>query len=78
MCARDLCWSTCGGTAACVRIKRVPLSQLTPNKKTTQTPGNTEKGGDPEIVRESQRRRYADVSLVDKVVQLDNEWRAGE
>jgi hypothetical protein len=29
-------------------------------------------------VRESQRRRFADVGLVDKVVQLDNDWRAGE
>ena len=26
-----------------------------------------EKGGNPEIVRESQRRRFADVSLVDQV-----------
>jgi hypothetical protein len=37
-----------------------------------------EKGGDPELVRESQRRRYADVGLVDKVIELDNEWRNGE
>lgn len=37
-----------------------------------------EKGGDPEIVRESQRRRFADVKLVDKVVELDAEWREGE
>ncbi len=36
-----------------------------------------EKGGDPEIVRESQRRRFADVSLVDKVIELDQEWRQG-
>ncbi|PNH10119.1 Serine--tRNA ligase [Tetrabaena socialis] len=34
-----------------------------------------EKGGDPEVVRESQRRRYADVSVVDKVIELDTEWR---
>ncbi|KAF8063832.1 Serine--tRNA ligase [Scenedesmus sp. PABB004] len=34
-----------------------------------------EKGGDPERVRESQRRRFADVGLVDKVVQLDADWR---
>jgi len=34
-----------------------------------------EKGGDPEIIRESQRRRFADVSLVDKVIELDKEWR---
>ena len=26
-----------------------------------------EKGGNPDLVRESQRRRFADVSLVDKV-----------
>ncbi|KAG2442434.1 hypothetical protein HXX76_002520 [Chlamydomonas incerta] len=35
----------------------------------------TEKGGDPEIVRESQRRRFADVTLVDQVIALDGEWR---
>jgi hypothetical protein len=37
----------------------------------------TEKGGNPEAVRESQRRRFADVSLVDKVIELDAEWRQG-
>lgn len=35
----------------------------------------TEKGGNPELIRESQRRRYADVTVVDKVIELDNEWR---
>lgn len=35
----------------------------------------TDKGGDPEIVRESQRRRFADVTLVDQVIALDTEWR---
>ena len=35
----------------------------------------TDKGGDPEIVRESQRRRFADVSKVDEVISLDAEWR---
>jgi len=34
-----------------------------------------DKGGDPEIIRESQRRRYADVGLVDKVCELDDQWR---
>ncbi|KAG1654588.1 hypothetical protein FOA52_008735 [Chlamydomonas sp. UWO 241] len=34
-----------------------------------------EKGGNPELVRESQRRRFADVSQVDKVIELDEEWR---
>jgi hypothetical protein len=35
------------------------------------------KGGKPDLVRESQRRRYADVSLVDKVIDLDKQWRDG-
>ena len=35
----------------------------------------TDQGGDPELVRESQRRRYADVGLVDKVIAYDEEWR---
>jgi seryl-tRNA synthetase len=34
-----------------------------------------EKGFDPEIVRESQRRRYASVEIVDEVINLDKEWR---
>lgn len=34
-----------------------------------------EKGGNPEIIRESQRRRYAKVELVDEVIALDKEWR---
>jgi hypothetical protein len=36
-----------------------------------------ERGGNPDVVRESQRRRYADVSLVDKVLELDLKWREG-
>eukprot|EP00201_Polytomella_parva_P013922 CAMPEP_0175051398 /NCGR_PEP_ID=MMETSP0052_2-20121109/7774_1 /TAXON_ID=51329 ORGANISM="Polytomella parva, Strain SAG 63-3" /NCGR_SAMPLE_ID=MMETSP0052_2 /ASSEMBLY_ACC=CAM_ASM_000194 /LENGTH=445 /DNA_ID=CAMNT_0016315671 /DNA_START=44 /DNA_END=1381 /DNA_ORIENTATION=- len=35
----------------------------------------TEKGGDPEIIRESQRRRFSDVNKVDEIIALDNEWR---
>lgn len=34
-----------------------------------------DQGGDPEIIRESQRRRFADVGLVDRVLELDLEWR---
>lgn len=34
-----------------------------------------DRGGDPNLVRESQRRRYADVLLVDKVLEWDAEWR---
>ncbi|EKX49677.1 hypothetical protein GUITHDRAFT_67599 [Guillardia theta CCMP2712] len=34
-----------------------------------------EKGGDPEKVRESQRRRHKDVQIVDKVIEADVQWR---
>ncbi|PIN26634.1 Seryl-tRNA synthetase [Handroanthus impetiginosus] len=34
-----------------------------------------EKGGDPEKIRESQQRRFANVDLVDEVIQLDKVWR---
>lgn len=34
-----------------------------------------EKGGNPELVRESQRRRYASVEIVNEVIRLDKEWR---
>ncbi|WOL15277.1 serine--tRNA ligase [Canna indica] len=34
-----------------------------------------EKGFDPEIIRESQRRRFASVDVVDEVIHLDREWR---
>ena len=34
-----------------------------------------DQGGNPDLVRESQRRRYADVTLVDKVIEYDEEWR---
>ena len=34
-----------------------------------------EKGGDPEKLRESQKKRFKDVTLVDKVVEIDNKWR---
>ncbi|MDP2435814.1 MAG: serine--tRNA ligase [archaeon] len=35
-----------------------------------------ERGGDPDFIRESQRRRHADVGLVDKVIELQARWRA--
>jgi len=34
-----------------------------------------EKGGDPELVRESQRKRFADVEIVDKIIHLDEVCR---
>ena len=33
-----------------------------------------EKGGNPELVRESQRKRGANVQLVDDIIQLDKDW----
>ena len=35
----------------------------------------TDKGGDPEKMRENQRRRFKDEKLVDMVVEKDNQWR---
>lgn len=34
-----------------------------------------EKGHDPERIRESQRRRFARVEIVDEVIDLDRKWR---
>lgn len=34
-----------------------------------------DKGGDPELVRASQRQRYADVKVVDEVIQLYEDWK---
>jgi len=34
-----------------------------------------EKGHNPELIRESQRRRFAPVEIVDEVIDLDKEWR---
>ena len=37
-----------------------------------------EKGGNPDKIRENQRKRYCDVSMVDKIVDADEKWRKGE
>ena len=34
-----------------------------------------EKGGNPELVKKSQRDRFADETLVDQVIELDEKWR---
>ncbi|KAF2310175.1 hypothetical protein GH714_007068 [Hevea brasiliensis] len=34
-----------------------------------------EKGHNPEIIRESQRRRFANVDIIDEIIALDREWR---
>jgi seryl-tRNA synthetase len=34
-----------------------------------------EKGGDPDKIKESQKKRYAKVELVDEVIELDQDWR---
>ena len=36
----------------------------------------TEKGGNPDKIRENQKNRYCDVGAVDGVIDLDNQWRA--
>ncbi|KAH9614786.1 hypothetical protein KSS87_022896 [Heliosperma pusillum] len=36
-----------------------------------------DKGGNPELIRESQRRRFKDVAIVDEIIALDLEWRRG-
>lgn len=35
------------------------------------------KGGDPNRIRESERRRFADPANVDLVIALDEQWREG-
>ena len=37
-----------------------------------------ETGGNPDKIRENQRKRYCDVSMVDKIVEADEKWRKGE
>jgi seryl-tRNA synthetase len=36
-----------------------------------------DKGGNPDLIRESQRRRGASVELVDKIIDMYDEWRKG-
>ena len=35
-----------------------------------------EKGGNPDIVRDSERKRGRDSSTVDKIIEVDEKWRA--
>ena len=37
-----------------------------------------DKGGDPDKIRENQRKRFKDVSYVDNVVEADTKWRKRE
>lgn len=39
--------------------------------------GTAEKGGNPDLIRESQKRRYQSTEQVDKVIELDKQWRNG-
>ena len=34
-----------------------------------------DQGGDPDKIREAQRKRYKDVSHVEKVIEADTKWR---
>ena len=36
-----------------------------------------EKGGNPDLIRESQRRRFESVEIVDEIIAKDLEWRGG-
>lgn len=36
-----------------------------------------DKGGNPEMLRESQRRRFAPVEDIDAVIAADTKWRKG-
>ena len=35
----------------------------------------SEKGGDPQKIRDNQAKRFKDVGLVDKIVEADQKWR---
>ncbi len=37
-----------------------------------------EKGGNPQLVRDSQRKRGGSVELVDEIIVLDEDWRKGK
>ena len=39
---------------------------------------NAARGGDPEVVRDSIRKRFGDPAIVDKVIELDAAWREGK
>ena len=36
-----------------------------------------EKGGNPQQVKENQRKRFADEHMVDRIVEADEKWRKG-
>ena len=38
----------------------------------------SEKGGDPEKIKENQRKRFKDEGVVDQVVAADEQWRKCE
>ena len=58
------------------RSHSCPESQFTrPLTRHAPSPSFSDKGGDPEIVRKSQRDRFADEAQVDKVMELDQAWR---
>jgi len=35
------------------------------------------KGGNPDLIKESQRKRGASVEIVDEIIDLDNQWVKG-
>ena len=59
-----------GGEVATLASGHPPTASITHH--------SADKAGDPEIVRESQRRRYGRVEIVDEIIALDQEWRTGK
>ena len=36
-----------------------------------------EKGGNPQLIRQSQEKRFQNPAIVDRVIEYDQEWRGG-
>lgn len=36
-----------------------------------------DKGGNPELIKKSQRDRFKDPGIIDKIINLDEQWRKG-
>lgn len=77
---------TCIGTGNCreVRLSLVHISTLfrTPRWRVVTRVMSldlylfrSDQGGDPDSMRDVQKKRFKDVTHVDKVVEMDTQWR---
>ena len=67
-----------GGEGVCYRtIKTANHFLTTPCSMLDISLFREDKGGNPDLIRESQRRRFESVELVDEVIAKDKEWRDG-